>query len=190
MPNAKRSPLFAEDRFSDPSFRHNLGADTDGFDRKGHKKDLSFSHEPFTPPPDLLRGIYQFIDESSSHRTGRELILGAVEAMRVHYADPFSADTLAEIAGMSRFHFFRAFKSHTGRTPYRYLKDIRLEKAAEMLREQSESTITEICFKAGFASHSHFASVFYKKTGMTPREYRLRHGNQKFLIESGEAPSL
>jgi len=177
------------------------------------KEDLSFSHEPFTPPPDLLRVIYQFIDESSSVRTGRDLILGAlevqiamlllrygphchspphitradsrinigraVEIMRGHYADPFSADSLARIAGMSRYHFFRVFKVYTGRTPYAYLKDIRLEKAAEMLIENSESSITEICFKVGFATHSHFTSAFYKKTGMTPREYRLRHGKRK-----------
>ena len=189
-----------------------------------HKEDLSFSHEPFTPPPDLLRVIYQFIDESSSVRMGRDLILGAmevkiailllrhgphshtppyitradsrinigraVEAMRGHYAEPFSADTLAKIAGMSRYHFFRVFKVHTGKTPYEYLKDIRLEKAEEMLKENSELSITEICLKAGFSTHSHFTSLFYKKTGITPREYRMRHGNQKLLAASGEEPSL
>jgi len=178
------------------------------------KKDLSFSHEPFKPPSDLLRIIYHFIDESSSHRTGCELLIGAlevqiaicliryaphnfrspvmikkggrsnmsraIEAMRVYYAEPFSADALADIAGMSRYHFFRAFKAQTGQTPYEFLKDIRLQKAAEMLRDHDhESSITEICMKVGFAGHSHFAAEFRRKTGMTPSEYRLMNRKRR-----------
>ncbi len=108
----------------------------------------------------------------------RKNIARAIEILHAHFTEPFSADTLAEFAGMSRHHFFRAFKAHTGRTPYEFLTEIRVQKAMEMLSHNA-LTITEICYKTGFSGHSHFTSVFHKKTGMVPRDYRVRHQSGK-----------
>jgi AraC-like DNA-binding protein len=46
----------------------------------------------------------------------------------------------------------------------------------------------EICYKTGFSSQSHFASVFHKKTGMAPRDYRLRHQSGKSETKKHAGP--
>ncbi len=105
-----------------------------------------------------------------SVHSGRN-IMRAIEMMKAHFEEDFSSARLAESARMSRYHFFRAFKEQTGKTPYCFLTDIRVEKAAAMLADKNR-TITEISYKCGFSSHSHFTCIFRKKKGMTPSEYR------------------
>lgn len=113
--------------------------------------------------------------EHSRHCAG---IHRAVEMLRAHYEEEFSSQQLADACGMSRYHFFRAFKAHTGSTPYEFLTRIRVERAAELLAEDSTS-ITDICFQCGFVSHSHFTSTFHRFSGMTPSEYRRSIANRR-----------
>ncbi len=82
--------------------------------------------------------------------------------------------TLAEIAasvGMSPYHFARAFKQATGLPPHQYLIKRRIEKAKSLLR-QTHLAIAEIAYHVGFASQSHFTTLFRKHTGTTPKAYR------------------
>lgn len=82
--------------------------------------------------------------------------------------------TLAELAnalGLSRFHFWRAFKQSTGMTPHAYMAKRRLEKASEMLRTTSLSA-TEIAMACHFATPSHFTTAFKREFGITPTEFR------------------
>ena len=67
----------------------------------------------------------------------------------------FSVDTLAESLNMSRSNFYRKIKALAGMPPNDYLKTIRLNKAAELLK--SGVRITEVCEKIGFSSSSYFA---------------------------------
>lgn len=88
---------------------------------------------------------------------------------------PGRAPTLPELAnavGLSRFHFWRAFKQSTGMTPYAFMAKKRLEKAAEMLRATKVSA-TEIAFDCNFASSSHFTTAFKRAFGVTPTEFRV-----------------
>lgn len=82
--------------------------------------------------------------------------------------------TLAEIAtsvGMSPYHFARAFKQATGLPPHQYLIQCRIEKAKSLL-SQTNLAIAEIAYRVGFASQSHFTTLFRKHTGTTPKAYR------------------
>ncbi len=72
---------------------------------------------------------------------------------------------------MSPYHFIRIFKNETGKTPYEYLVDIKIEKACSLLR-RSNLSVTEICFLCGFNSSSHFSTVFKQKIGVSPSMYR------------------
>lgn len=123
----------------------------------------------------LLRQMPHKNRNSSKEYSGncRSNIIRAIEIMRAHFDEEFSSDKLADTARMSRYHFFRVFKAHTGKTPYDYLTDVRIEKAQEMLRNRDLS-ITDICYRCGFSNHSHFTSLFRKKTGVTPSEFRNR----------------
>jgi transcriptional regulator GlxA family with amidase domain len=70
-----------------------------------------------------------------------------------HYAQPLTVDRLAKIAGLSRFHFIRAFRAATGRTPHQYLRERRLERARELL-VTTPMPVTEICDAVGKTSTS------------------------------------
>lgn len=86
----------------------------------------------------------------------------------------FSIDTLSEFMNMSRSNFYRKIKAMTGHPPNDLLKQIRLEKAAEMLQNE-KFRINEIYELAGFSSSSYFAKCFRKQYGMLPREYARKH---------------
>jgi AraC family transcriptional regulator len=98
--------------------------------------------------------------------------LRKVRAMMVaHLADALSLIRLAREAGMSEFHFSRAFKRTTGLTPSQYFIDLRLEKARRLLRETNRSAI-EIGLEVGYTSPSHFARIFRREVGLSPSDYR------------------
>lgn len=98
--------------------------------------------------------------------------LHKVRALMVaHLADGFSLIRLAREAGMTEFHFSRAFKRTTGFTPSQYFIDLRLEKARRLLRETNRSAI-EIGLEVGYTSPSHFARIFRREVGISPSEYR------------------
>jgi len=88
-----------------------------------------------------------------------------------HLADPFNLAHLAEIVGMSEFHFSRLFKKATGLSPSRYFIGKRVERAQQLLRE-TDMSIIEIGMSVGYSSPSHFAQVFRRETGLTPSQYR------------------
>jgi AraC-like DNA-binding protein len=96
-----------------------------------------------------------------------------IALMEARLVDPPTADELARKIGVSRRHFFRAFKQSVGKTPYAYMADLRLKKALDLLRATDRSA-TEIALECGFASSSHFAYAFRRVHGAGPSEYRRR----------------
>jgi AraC family transcriptional regulator len=78
---------------------------------------------------------------------------------------------LAEIASLSQFHFIRKFKNRFGMTPLQYLAHRRVESAKRMLVCTREP-LAHIAVACGFASQSHFSTVFRKVQGTTPAAYR------------------
>jgi AraC family transcriptional regulator, regulatory protein of adaptative response / methylated-DNA-[protein]-cysteine methyltransferase len=79
-------------------------------------------------------------------------------------------DTLAEAAGMSRFHFHRVFTAVTGVTPRAYAAGHRENRVREAL--VSEPTVTAAIYRAGFASNGRFYAASTDMLGMTPTTYR------------------
>lgn len=83
----------------------------------------------------------------------------------------YSTQSAAKEANLSKYYFIRAFRNETGKTPYRFLLDVKINKAKELLKENNY-TVTEIYFLCGFINHSHFATTFKKKVGMSPSMFR------------------
>jgi AraC-like DNA-binding protein len=94
-----------------------------------------------------------------------------IDYMNENYTTGVSCIELADLIKMDRFGFIRSFKAETGKTPYEYLLDLKIEKAKKILKG-NEYTITEVSMMCGFSSHSHFTSTFKKKTGISPTEYK------------------
>jgi AraC family transcriptional regulator len=80
-------------------------------------------------------------------------------------------EDLARMAGLSRYHFLRAFKSVTGVTPHQWVLRTRLRDAAHRLAT-TRSAVTEIALDAGFPDLSNFIRSFGAEYGVSPRKYR------------------
>jgi len=78
---------------------------------------------------------------------------------------------LAAVAGLSVYHFAKAFRHSVGLPPYRYILAARIGRAKELLRE-SELPITEVALAVGFSDPSQFARQFRRATGMAPTTFR------------------
>lgn len=90
-----------------------------------------------------------------------------------NYGSEIKLDELAQVAGMSSFHFAREFKRTTGTTPHQYLINFRIERAKALLCE-SRLPLNEVGLRSGFSHQSHFTRLFKRITGTTPLMYRQR----------------
>jgi AraC family transcriptional regulator len=97
-------------------------------------------------------------------------IASAVRYIEASYADALTVEGMARAAKMSRFHFSRRFRDETGRSPYRYLMDVRLERAAELLR-RGRCGVTEVALTVGFSDPSRFARMFRARFGASPARW-------------------
>jgi AraC family transcriptional regulator len=99
----------------------------------------------------------------------------AVERLRSDSDTDVSLAALASDAGLSRFHFCRAFKESTGLSPHAWLRQHRLEQAMNMLRD-SDASVVSVAAALGYSSQTAFAAAFRKLTGETPSDWRKRVG--------------
>ncbi|WP_378734253.1 helix-turn-helix transcriptional regulator [Nocardia brasiliensis] len=89
------------------------------------------------------------------------------------YADPLRLDELATAAGVSKYHFLRAFAAVYGLTPAAYLAERRIERAQDLLRA-TNLTVTEVCMLVGYSSLGSFSSKFRQLVGVSPSEYQAK----------------
>ena len=93
------------------------------------------------------------------------------EFVRANIAHELTIDRLASLVNMSPFHFARCFKHTTGVTPHQYVTRERVDRAKAMLT-QGRRSIGDIAMAVGFSSQSHFADVYRRVTGTSPRRSR------------------
>lgn len=98
-------------------------------------------------------------------------IARAIEYITDNFLGKISLLDLASETHYSPYHFLRLFKQHTGKTPFEFLMDLKIEKAKALLKN-SDQTISEVCYQSGFSSNSYFCQVFKKKTGVSPSQYK------------------
>lgn len=87
-----------------------------------------------------------------------------------------SIQEIADECGLSNRHFTRAFKISTGRTPYQFLQERRIEKAERLLLESSLG-LAEIALACGFCDQSHFTRVFTRMKSVAPGTWRRERLN-------------
>ncbi|MGE5614810.1 MAG: helix-turn-helix domain-containing protein [Bacillota bacterium] len=101
----------------------------------------------------------------------------AINLMQQYYATNIGIRDISNLIYLSPCHFKRVFKEYTGQTPHRYLMNIRLEKAKELLAN-SEYSIEDIARRCGFINAGHFAVAFKRSTKLSPSEYRKMHAKK------------
>jgi AraC-like DNA-binding protein len=99
---------------------------------------------------------------------------------RLHYAKDFidscymtdlSLEKIAEIAHLNTAYFLRSFKYFFKVTPYQYIIHRRLDEAKKLL-EDSDATVTEVCFSVGYYDLTSFIKLFRNKFGLSPEKYQ------------------
>jgi AraC family transcriptional regulator len=90
-----------------------------------------------------------------------------------NYSRDIKLAELAQVAGMSSFHFAREFKRTTGTTPHQYLIKFRIERAKALLAKR-DLPLIEVSLRSGFSHQSHFTRLFRRVTGTTPHSYRTQ----------------
>jgi YesN/AraC family two-component response regulator len=88
----------------------------------------------------------------------------------------FNVDMLTQEVGISRAQLHRKMKELTGISTSEFIRNIRLEQAARLLKEQKVN-ITQVAYAVGFSNLAHFSTVFRKYYGMTPSDYAARHAD-------------
>ncbi|GAB3640062.1 hybrid sensor histidine kinase/response regulator transcription factor [Spirosoma arcticum] len=117
-------------------------------------------HAPAAGPsdPPLLRAEQQFLDR-----------LTGVVTQQIDNAD-FTVEALAEGVHMSRTQLHRKLKALTNTSATNFIRDLRLAKAAELLRRGDES-VTQVAYAVGYDNLSYFAKVFQEQHGVLPSQY-------------------
>lgn len=113
----------------------------------------------------------------SAHKEGHTALLSsspikrALEFIRQNIDRDLSISQIAQVAGMSPYHFARCFKKATGSSPHRYLIHLRINQAMQLLKAPDRS-IADVALSCGFSDQSHFTHTFKHVVGLTPVAYR------------------
>lgn len=99
----------------------------------------------------------------------------ALDVIDARYAEPLTVAELARSAGMSMSRFHERFRRDTGQTPAEWLAAIRLDRAADLLR-QTGMAIAEIALCVGFSDQSALTRSFRRRRGTTPAALRRSSG--------------
>jgi YesN/AraC family two-component response regulator len=89
----------------------------------------------------------------------------------------FGVEELSKEVGLSTSHFYRRLKQLTGQVPNVYLRNYRLQHAAELLKSNEGFNVAQVMYQIGIESNSYFSSSFKKLHGMSPSEYLKTHTN-------------
>ena len=115
----------------------------------------------------------QLKDEDEKVEQFRELMTGAIQYVHDHYAEDLRLEMICKKFTISKSYFCQLFKRFTGKTYGDYLIDYRLQKAAEMLLN-SDMTVTDVSYGAGFNDLAYFSRVFKRHTGVTPSDFKKK----------------
>lgn len=132
--------------------------------------------------PEIRRSYRQqgyFDGEANVHHD--ELMIDAQQWLRDHVADHLDVGHLARQLEMSQRTLNRRFKLATGMSPVRYMQQLRLEHARELLRD-SNLSIAEVATKVGYRDMGYFSTVFRQYMAQSPTQYRQSVRGKLFSV--------
>jgi AraC-like DNA-binding protein len=106
------------------------------------------------------------------HQLNRERTRKVLAILKENLANPPSLEELGRRVGCSHFYLSRIFTQETGKTISVTLRDLRMERAAALLRE-GRRNVTEAALEVGYSSLSHFSTAFHEVIGCCPGLYPL-----------------
>jgi AraC family transcriptional regulator of adaptative response / methylphosphotriester-DNA alkyltransferase methyltransferase len=124
-------------------------------------------------------------EESGWRSHEEELAMRVVDLISRHFHQPLSLQEIAARLFVSPFYLQRCFQRVMRKSPSRFLLEMRLKEAKRLLQNTPDS-ITDIAWRVGFQSSSHFSAVFRREIGVSPSGYRqaMKAPHQQGVIPS------
>lgn len=120
----------------------------------------------------LMGSLISGVKSAGTVKRGTQQVISKAKVLMIENIEtPFSPEVLAQAVCVSYSWFRRMFKEHTGFSPAQYQQQLRIERAKELLLGTSKS-VKEIAFRLQYESPEHFSTLFKKKTGKTPVQFR------------------
>ncbi len=119
-----------------------------------------------------------------AQRAARERVQRTQTILRAELREPPTLEELGQRVGCSHFYLSRLFSQETGMTIQQYIRQIRLERAAELLRS-GKCNVTEAAMEVGYNSLSHFSTAFHEMFGCCPGLYPM-HTHTQNPLHGGE----
>ena len=144
-------------------------------EESGYAYDLSHLLSMYGNVQEMLADLVRLVEEPSlpaetGIESGNVHFLQIIRYIHRHYADDLSLNTLAEVLHMTPGYVSRLFSRESGTTYRKYLTELRVEKAKELLATTGLS-IAEVCDRVGFNDYFHFLKTFKRLTGTSPGKY-------------------
>ena len=111
-------------------------------------------------------------------RVARERVERVKQVLARDLANPPTLEMIGQEVGCSPFYLSRIFSREVGLTIPQYLRKLRMERAAELLKS-GEFNVTEAALEVGYSSQSHFSQAFHETFGCCPGLYPLKTPTQK-----------
>lgn len=143
-----------------------------GVDWSATENRLAMEHATDSILINLLQGLklkqsHQAIKGGLSPKVLRQV----EDFIHANYHRQIFLEELAQIAGLSEYHFCRMFKHSVAQSPQQYLTKIRIERVKQFITESDESLI-DIAARCGFSNQSHMGRYFKKLNGVSPNAFR------------------
>jgi AraC-like DNA-binding protein len=127
-------------------------------------------------PDHPIRDARPSVDVTEKESCLREALTPAVSYVATNYQDKVCLSTAAKLCHLSRFQFSRNFKKEQGLTFRDFVVQLRVRRAAELMRRARPLSVTEAAFVVGFNDLSHFSRMFRRQFGVLPSHYRRTDG--------------
>lgn len=108
----------------------------------------------------------------------QERVQKVISLLRENVSETPTLEAIGKSVGCSHFHLSRIFSQETGQSIFQHLRRLRMERAAELLRE-GRLNVTQVSLEVGYASPSHFSMAFHETYGCCPGLYPLATPTQK-----------
>jgi len=118
--------------------------------------------------------ILGHLEESAGQHHNSTMIAKVISEVTKDIGKPFSLDEIAGCCGYSKNHVINIFKQETGKTPYAFVNDMKVDMAKQLLLN-SDSSLGGIAVECGFGNYTNFYRCFVKTVGQAPAEWRKQH---------------
>jgi AraC family transcriptional regulator len=110
---------------------------------------------------------------STARGVVRGHVVATVRILREHLADPWTLDSLADEAHVSRSQLVRAFDATVGMSPMTYLRQMRVERMARLLAS-TDLSVAEVARSVGWTDANYASRCFHAHYGIAPTQFRQR----------------